>query len=188
VFSLNNPAFLSPPGIRCLKCKGNQITVETARPSWDDPDASSEERSTQVDYWWCDDCGDNVAIGLGTQNEVTGEVEWLKTYPDAASKGTQGVEHVEPKQPRYEVRCDRRRVEIITLDGSLPSIDEVLREYVHPPLQVTSRASALAFAWLVLEEIHGNERAREATVDFENAEIMGNGILAELQSVAHGEG
>ena len=180
MFDLNSAAFVTTPCTRCLKCKGTRIEAETVRPHWNDFEADDEMRSTEVEYWWCDDCGDNVAIGLGAQNEITHEVTWLETYPDAANESTQSVEHIEPQQPNYEVRCENGQVAVSEIEGYLPTVDEALHAHIRPPLQVVSRSSALVFAWLVLVELHGKDQALDESIIFGDKEMQGDEILAAL--------
>jgi hypothetical protein len=175
--------FQSAPCTRCLECTGTRFTIETKRPFWDNANASEIDRHTEYDFWWCEKCGDYVPIGLGSENEVIGEIDWLEDYPNAYT-GTQDISRVEPQPPRYEIRRVGLQIVVEELDDSLPTIEESLREHNDPPVQVQLETSALAIAWLALSELHGDKEP-DKTIDFAGEVLTGDEILERIQRIAN---
>lgn len=182
LFSLDNPAFYSQPCTRCLRCGGTRLSVESRCPHYDSPDADELLRMAEFDFWSCRDCVSYVPVGIGSQNEVTSEIQWLQTYPDAESEGTVEVFQIDLAPPHYEVRERAGQAEIILLDDSLPSVNEVTQSILQPPLRVESRLAAFALMWLYLADRFGSKKAMTVTVLFDDEVKQGAELLAALRA------
>ena len=127
-------------------------------------------------------------IGVGVMNEVTRHVSWLHKYLQAADEGTQGVSML-GGDSLYQIDFnDDRRIEIISLCGHLPSVDEALQSMRHElgdwPLQVATRAVAFALALRELaSELEGEPEVLDASAIFCGQEISGREMWRQVLAV-----
>lgn len=147
------PRFFSLPATRCLRCKSARLDTEDVVQNADE-DWSEQNPPQERTFWFCRDCSgaDAVNIGVGAMNEVARRVLWHHKYLQSADEGTEGV-LLAGGEPLYQIDFDDQgRIEIVSLRGYLPSVDEALSQVLAGPndwpLQVATRASAFGLGIL----------------------------------------
>lgn len=183
------PRFQSALATRCLRCHSTNLDTEdilqNADEEWSEDNPPREET-----FWFCRDCSgaDAVNVGVGVMNEVTRRVSWSHKYLQAADEGTSGVSML-GGEPRYQIGFNRDgRIEIISLRGHLPSVDEALSSLRDEPddwpLQVSTRASAFALVLRELpDELESEEEVLDASAIFCGEEISGREMWREVLAV-----
>lgn len=179
------PRFLSAPATRCLRCKSANLDTEDVLQNADD--GWSEHNPPQErTFWYCRDCSgaDATSVGVGVMNEVTRRVAWLERFADAADVGTSGLSRMDT-EPLYQIDWDNAGgIEIVPLWKRLPRFGDARRKYLRQavgldgaedwPLQVSTRASALALALRALaDDLDGEDEVLEASAIFCGEEISG---------------
>lgn len=183
------PRFQSAPAVRCLRCHSTRLDTEDVLQNADQ-EWSEQNPPDERTFWYCRGCSgaDAVPVGVGVQNEVTRRVTWLERFADAGDVGTSGLSQ-QDAEPLYEIDWDNvGGIEIISLRGHLPSINEALASTLAEPggwpLQVSTRASAFALALRELaDELEDEEEALAASAIFCGTEISGREMWRQVLAV-----